>query len=263
MLNDNRITKIVDFPNAMDCFPGVDISGGVCYFLWERDSKSECEVSTFKGNQVVSVMNRPLLEKGCNTFIRFNEAISILRKISSQKEKTFDSLVSAQTPFGIISSFRAFKDNPFEGSIKLHTVKGIGYIKEDIVTKNKQFIKEHKVYISKSYGERGNYPYLFLAKPFIGDPKSCCSQTYLLIGPFSSKKRCENVISYIQTKFFRFCIMQRKNTQDAMRNAYSFVPIQNFDESWSDEKLYAKYGLSEQEIAFIDSMVRPMKLDNE
>ena len=137
------------------------------------------------------------------------------------------------------------------------------YIKEDVVTKNKQFIKEHKVYISKSYGERGNYPYLFLAKPFIGEPNSCCSQTYLLIGPLSTKKRSENVISYIKTKFFRFCIMQRKNTQDAMRNAYSFVPIQNFDEPWSDEKLYTKYGLSEQEIAFIDSMVRPMKLDNE
>lgn len=263
MLNDNRITKIVDFPNAMDCFPGVDISGGVCYFLWERDKKDECEVKTFKGNDVVSVMKRPLLEKNCETFIRFNQAISILRKISIHSESTFDTLVSAQTPFGIISSFRAFKDKPFKDSIKIHTVKGVGYINEDVVTKNKHFIKEHKVYISKSYGERGNYPYLFLAKPFYGEPNSCCSQTYLHIGPFSSKKRCDNVIGYIKTKFFRFCIMQRKNTQDAMRNAYSFVPIQNFDESWTDEKLYKKYGLTDEEIAFIDSMVRPMVLEKD
>lgn len=263
MLNDNRITKIVDYPNASDCFPGVDISGGVCYFLWERDNKDECEVITFKGNKQVSIMKRPLLEKGCDTFIRFNEAISILRKISTFSEKTFDTLVSAQTPFGIISSFRAFKENPFKDSVKIHTVKGVGYIKDDIITKNKQFVKEHKVYISKSYGERGNYPYLFLAKPFMGEPNSCCSQTYLHIGPFSTKKRCENVMGYIQTKFFRFCIMQRKNTQDAMRNAYSFVPIQNFDEEWTDEKLYKKYGLVEEEIKFIDSMVRPMVLKNE
>jgi site-specific DNA-methyltransferase (adenine-specific) len=260
MLNDRRITKIVDFPNASDCFPGVDISGGVCYFLWERDNKDECEVITIKGDQQISKMKRPLLEKGSETFIRFNEAISILRKISAFSEKTFDTLVSAQTPYGIISSFRAYQETPFKDAVKIHTVKGVGYIEKDVITKNKHLVKEHKVYISKSYGERGSYPYLFLAKPFIGEPNSCCSQTYLNIGPFSSKKRCENVISYIQTKFFRFCIMQKKNTQDAMRNAYSFVPIQNFDESWTDEKLYAKYGLTEEEIAFIDSMVRPMEL---
>ena len=142
-------------------------------------------------------------------------------------------------------------------------MNGVKYIKPDAVLRNQQWIKEHKVYISKSYGERGNYPYRFLAKPFIGEPNSVCTQTYLMIGPFSSEKRCKNVISYIHTKFFRFCIMQRKNTQDAMRGAYSFVPIQNFDESWDDAKLYSKYNLNKQEIEFIDSMVRPMEMDNE
>ena len=263
MLNDNRIKKIVDFPNATDCFPGVDISGGVCYFLWDRNNKGECEVVTFKGKDIISTMTRPLLEKGSKTFIRFNQAIPILRKIALKNEKSFNTLVSAQTPFGIISSFKNYKKKPFKNSIKTYTVNGVGYINKEYILRNSQWVNDFKVYISKSYGERGNYPYRFLAKPFLGDKNSCCTQTYLLIGPFASKKRAENVRKYISTKFFRFCVMIRKNTQDAMRGAYSFVPIQNFDEEWTDEKLYKKYSLTQKEIEFIDSMVRPMDISYE
>lgn len=259
MLKDTRLRKIIDFPNAADVFPGVDISGGVCYFLWDRDNRGKCEVTSIKGKQVSSVMERPLLETDSETFIRFNESISILRKIKSRREKTFDELVSAQTPFGIVSSFKNYKDKPFSNSVAIHTVNGLKFTKENNVKRNQQWIDEWKVYIAKSYGERGEYPYRFLAKPFIGEKKTCCTQTYLLLGPFSSKKRCQNVISYIQTRFFRFCIMQRKNTQDAMRGAYSFVPIQNFDEDWSDVKLYKKYSLTKEEIDFIESMIRPME----
>lgn len=261
MLNDNRIRHIVDYPNAVDSFPGVDISGGVCYFLWDRDNRGECTVDTIKGTSRISSMVRPLLEDNTDVFIRFNEAIPILRKIKEKKEETFDKLVSAQTPFGIVSSFKEYKDNYFDGAIKLHTVAGEKYIDPNVVTRNEQWIKEHKVYISKSYGERGEYPYRFLAKPFIGAPNSCCTQTYLLIGPLTNEVRAKNLISYIHTRFFRFCIMLKKNTQDAMRGAYSFVPIQDFDESWTDEKLYDKYGLTEKEIAYIESMVRPMEIE--
>jgi site-specific DNA-methyltransferase (adenine-specific) len=263
MLADDRIEKIVDYPNATDCFPGVDISGGVCYFLWGRDSKGDCEVVNMKGNLVVSTMSRPLLEKDGDTFIRFNEAITILRKISAKREATFDSLVSPQTPFGIISSFKGYKTAPFKGSVKIHTVNGIGYVGKEAIPRNQQWIKEWKVYIAAAYGERGQYPYLFLGKPFIGERNSCCTQAYLLIGPLSSQSVAQNIISYVQTKFFRFCIMLKKNTQHAMRGKYSLVPQQKFDEAWTDEKLYKKYGLTKDEIAFIESMVRPMVLNNE
>ena len=259
MLTDNRIEKLVDFPNAVDCFPGVDISGGVCYFLWNRDYQGECEITSKQGKDYTSTMRRSLLEKNNNTFIRFNEAIPIIRKIASFKENTFDTLVSPQTPFGIVSSFKNYKDEYFDGAISIYTVNGKKYIDKDVVTKNPNWIDCHKVYISKSYGERGAYPYRFLAKPFIGEPNSCCTQTYLMIGGFDSQQTCENVISYIHTKFFRFCIMQKKNTQDAMRGVYSYVPIQDFNESWTDEKLYAKYGLTDEEINFIESMIRPME----
>lgn len=259
MLSDTHIRRIVDYPNASDCFPGVDISGGVCYFLWDKEFTGECEIISMQGKNMMSKMTRPLLEKGSDTFIRFNEAISIIRKIAYQQEKTFDSLVSPQTPFGIVSSFKQYKDRPFDGAIEIHTVDGVKYITRDTITKNPEWIDDYKVYISKSYGERGAYPYRFLARPFVGNPKSCCTQTYLMIGPFSSKQECENVISYINTKFFRFCIMQKKNTQDAMRKVYSFVPMQDFSEAWTDEKLYAKYRLSDDEITFIESMIRPME----
>ena len=263
MLNDSRIRHIVDYPNAIDCFPGVDISGGICYFLWDRDNKGECEINTFKGQQIVSTMVRPLLEKNCDTFIRFNESISILRKITSKNEKTFDSFVSPQTPFGLISTFKDYKEKPFKDAVQLHTSSGIGYVSLQNIPRNQQWIKDWKVYISAAYGERGQYPYLFLGKPFIGEKNSCCTQTYLLIGPYKTKKEAENVISYIRTKFFRFCVMLKKNTQHAMRDKYSLVPLQDFSECWTDEMLYKKYSFSKNDIEFIDSMVRPMGVENE
>lgn len=264
MLTDNRIRKLVDYPNATDCFPGVDISGGVCYFLWDRDYSGECEITTIKGNQPTTLpITRPLLEESGNTFIRFNEAIPIIRKISSFNEQTFDSLVSPQTPFGIISSFKGFKSKSFANSIRIHTTSGIGFIRKDQVLRNKQWISHWKVYIAAAYGERGQYPYRYLGKPFIGKPNSCCTQAYLMIGVFSDENTCKNVMSYISTKFFRFCIMLKKNTQHAMRDKYALIPIQDFSETWTDEKLYKKYKITEDEIAFINSMVKPMELSNE
>ena len=259
MLHDTRLQILVDYPNAADCFPGIDLSGGVCYFLWNSEYNGICKIVSNRGKDYQSTMNRPLLQPGNDTFIRFNEAIPIIRKIIAYKEPTFDSLVSPQTPFGIVSSFKDYSDKPFEESIAIYTVNGIKYIREDQVSKNRQWISPYKVFISKSYGERGAYPYRFLAKPFIGTPRSCCTQTYLMIGPFNTSIECENVISYINTRFFRFCIMQKKNTQDAMRGVYSYVPIQDFSQSWTDEKLYAKYGITDEEIKFIESMVRPME----
>ena len=259
MLHDTRLQILVDYPNAADCFPGIDLSGGVCYFLWNSEYNGICKIVSNRSKDYQSTMNRPLLEPGNDTFIRFNEAIPIIRKIIAYKEPTFDSLVSPQTPFGIVSSFKDYSDKPFEESIAIYTVNGIKYIREDQVSKNRQWISPYKVFISKSYGERGAYPYRFLAKPFIGTPRSCCTQTYLMIGPFNTSIECENVISYINTRFFRFCIMQKKNTQDAMRGVYSYVPIQDFSQSWTDEKLYAKYGITDEEIKFIESMVRPME----
>jgi len=269
MLNDTRLSKIVDFFDSNECFPGVDISGGVCYFHWEKYYKGECEIiSIVDGNQ--NKMLRPLIEKGNDVFIRFNNAISIFRKIKSKKEKKFSEIVSANDPFGfdvrVVNSYKRIQPKtvkePFENSVILYQngwqKEGLSYIEKPKVNKNAEAIDMHKVYISKAYGERGSFPYRVIAKPFLGKKNTCCTETYLLIGTFSSKKISENVISYIETKFFRFLVLLIKNTQNAMKKVYSFVPMQDFNEQWTDEKLYAKYGLTAEEIAFIESMIRPM-----
>lgn len=260
MLHDEYIKTILDYPNSTDCFPGVDLAGGVCIFLREATQKhKEVRIVSYKGNEITSEMNRPMLEKGLNTLVRHNKAITILRKVQHYKEPTFDTVVGPQTPFGFVSSFRDFKEKPFSNAVKYYTYGFTGYVSLDQVKKNQQWVKPHKVYISKAYGERGDFPYLFLGKPFYGEPNSCCSQTYLVVGPFENKNICENVMTYICTKFFRCMVMLKKNAQDNMSYVFGCVPLQDFSHPWTDEMLYKKYGLTEDEIAFIESMIRPME----
>jgi len=260
MLHDEYIKTILDYPNSTDCFPGVDLAGGVCIFLRESTQRhKDVRIVSYKGNEITSEMNRPLLEKGLNTLVRHNKAITILRKVQLYKESTFDSVVGPQTPFGFVSSFRDFKEKPFSNAVKYYTYGFTGYVSLDQVKKNQQWVKPHKVFISKAYGERGDFPYLFLGKPFYGEPNSCCSQTYLVIGPFENKNICENVITYISTKFFRCMVMLKKNAQDNMSYVFGCVPMQDFSHPWTDEMLYEKYGLTQDEIAFIESMIRPME----
>jgi site-specific DNA-methyltransferase (adenine-specific) len=261
MLSDKRLTKVVDYFDSNECFPGVDISGGVCYFLWERDREKTCEITTIRSGEK-STMERPLLEIDNDSFIRFNEAISIYRKIKSLKEERFNKHISSRKPFGITTNAKGNKQNG-EDTIKIFSFPENGFIKRNLVKQNESWINEYKVYISYAYGERGAFPYLVIGKPFLGEPNTCCTETYLVIRPFDSLQKCENVISYMRTRFFRFLVLLKKNTQHATSKVYSLVPIQDFNESWTDEKLYKKYGLTAEEIAFIESMVRPMELGNE
>jgi site-specific DNA-methyltransferase (adenine-specific) len=273
MLKDNRIRVLHDFLDASDCFPGVEIKGGVCYFLWARDEKGKCKIYTHEGDKIVSESERNLLEEGSETFIRYSEAISVLHKVKKMKEESFASLVSANDPFGfdvrVENSYKRiqpqFKKEPFNNGVVFYyngwRREGYGYISKEAVTKNESWINKHKVYVPKAWGI-GNVKVDRL-KPFIGNPESCCAETYLVIGPFDSKITAENVISYIQTKFFHFLLALVKITQESRRKIYSFVPLQDFTQSWTDEKLYKKYDLTTDEIAFIESMVRPMEATDE
>ena len=101
---------------------------------------------------------------------------------------------------------------------------------------------------------------MYKRQPFYGEPDTICNQSYLVIGPFANKQECENAMSYIATKFFRFMVLQKKNAQHAMRGVYQLVPMQDFSKPWTDEELYEKYRISDSEIAFIDSMIKPMDL---
>lgn len=257
MLNDKRLKCIVDYPLSSECFPGVEIKGGVCYFLWEKDYNGDCHVMTIRGDSK-SQMKRPLLEIGCDIFIRYNEAISILRKVKALNEPTINREVSSQKPFG----FRTFvkgKPMPFDGAVKLYANKSVGYVSRNEITQNLSWVDDYKVYITMAYGAGEDFPHQIINTPFLGEPNTCCTETYMVIGPYGNKLKAENVISYIKTRFFRFMVLLKKNTQHAPARVYSFVPLQDFSKSWTDEELYAKYGLTDDEIAFIESMIRPME----
>lgn len=261
MLKDKRITKIVDYFDSTECFPGVDISGGINYFLWERDTKKDCEITTVRsGNK--SVMERPLLEMHSNTFIRFNEAISIYRKVNKQKEPSFSQFISSRKPFGLTTNTKGNIQNE-KDTVKLYSFPKNAFLKKELIVQNKSWVDQNKVYISYAYGERGAFPYLVIGKPFLGEPNTCCTETYLVIGPYHSSEKCENVMSYMRTRLFRFLVLLKKNTQHATSKVYALVPTQNFDEPWTDEKLYKKYNLTAEEIEFVESMIRPMEQINE
>lgn len=268
MLNDRRIRVIHDFINAGDCFPGVEIKGGVCYFLWQRDERGDCKICTHEGDTIVSEDERPLLENGAKTFIRYNEAISVLHKVRTLREESFATLVSANDPFGfdvrVENSYKRIKpqyqSQPFKNSVLFYYYgwrkNGLGHIDRNSIRKNIEWINKYKIYVPKAWGI-GNVNRDWL-KPFIGAPNSCCAETYLVIGPFRNKRIVENVISYTQTKFFHFLLALVKISQESRRRIYSFVPMQDFTKSWTDKKLYKKYKLSQAEIEFIEKMVRPV-----
>ena len=258
MLSDNRLRILIDYFDSSECFPGVSIKGGVCYFLWDKLNPGFCKVHNIRGDQV-SVMERPLLEEGIPFFLRNNNSISILRKVKNSSQ-TMDTLVSTMKPFGLRTYFQGTQTF-VPGSIKLYANKSIGYIKPDEITSNRDWINKYKVFITRSYGAGEDFPHQILNKPILGQPGSACTETYLLIGPFDFEEYARNVITYITTRFFRFLVLLLKNTQDAPKRVYSLVPIQDFSRPWTDEELYKKYCLSEEEISFIESMVRPMELE--
>jgi site-specific DNA-methyltransferase (adenine-specific) len=259
MLNDMRLRVIYDFPEAIDCFPGTQIKGGVCYFLWDRDNKGLCKVTTSLNGNVSSSLERPLLENGVDTFIRFNKSIPILHKVKNNSNQFLDEIVSPQTPFGFVTSFKGYKKSE-KNTVKIYISGGHNYVPLDSIKKGQSLINDYKVFVPKAGSGSDKFPHTILGQPFIGEPNSISNQTYLAIGPLNSEEECENFIKYFSTKFFRFMVMLKKNTQDAMRGTYSLVPFLNLSEVWTDEKLYKKYGLTEDEIAFIESMIRPMDL---
>lgn len=251
MLRDRHISILVDYFDSTECFPGIDLSGGVCYFLWKMENEGDCKVTTVR-HGLINTMERPLLENNCDTFIRFNEAVSIIKKIKNNKFISLENEVSPRKPFGDISPCA-------KGDIKVYAYPSNGFVGKNNIEQNIDWISQYKVFIAKAYGERGEFPYLVLGKPFIGEPNSCCTETYLVLGTFKNNNQAENLISYIKTKLFRFLVLQKKNTQNAARIVYSFVPLQDFSHPWTDEMLYKKYGLTDEEIAFIESMIRPME----
>lgn len=256
MLQDNRIRVLHDFENAADCFNGVEIKGGVCYFLWDRDNMGDCVVYSHKGNEITSKMERPLLERGSDVFIRYNEAITILHKVLEKGEESFASSVFPAMTFGMRTFFKDFdSQEPAEELVKLYANLSHGYIYKSKVERGIEYIEKWKVYVPEAVGT-GNIATDVL-KPVLGEPNSVSTETYIMNGPYNSQEEAVNAISYINTKFFHFMIGLKKITQHTTRKVYEFVPMQDFSKGWTDIDLYEKYRLSAEEISFIENMVWP------
>jgi len=186
MLNDDRIREIHDFPDASDIFSGVQIKGGVCYFIWKRDDRGLCKVFSYNKGQLLSQMERPLLESGAETFIRYNEAISILKKIQSKKEHSIKNQISSRKPFGLPTTYKG-KTNPFPDCIKLFQNGGAGYIAKSEIKSNLDFVDKYKVLIPRAGSGSDSFPHSILGKPFIAEPGSACTETYIVAGSFINK----------------------------------------------------------------------------
>ena len=257
MISDAKIRILHDYMDAADCFPGVEIKGGVCYFLWNRDEPGLCEITTHKSGHIISKAIRPFKENGCDIFIRYNEAVPIFKKVKVKKEPLFSEMISTRQPFGFSTLPNRKKDESCD--ILLYQRGGTSFCSYSDIKRNHELIDSYKVLISKAYNAGDTYPHQVINKPFIAQKHSACTETYLTIGPWRSEVECRNVVTYIQTKLFRFLVLLRKSSQNAAKGVYDFVPMQDFSHPWTDEMLYKKYNLTEEEIAFIESMIRPME----
>lgn len=261
MLNDDRLREIHDFPDASTIFPGVQIKGGVCYFLWKRDEKGICKVTNYSTVNATSVEERPLLESGADVFIRYNSAISILKKVRQHKEDSIMGQISSRKPFGLSTTFKG-APRPFRNAVVLYQNGGIGYIGEDVIQAHREWVQKYKVLIPRAGSGSDSFPHPILGRPFVVEANTACTETYIVAGTFDGRRAAECLASYLRTQFCRFMVLLSKSTQDATSKVYRFVPRQQSSKYWTDEKLYKKYGLTKDEIAFIESMVRPMPADD-
>ncbi len=257
MLNDDRIRKIVDYENASECFPGVDIAGGICYFLWERDSHGPCEVVNIH-NETEFTAVRSLKE--FPTFIRHSQAVSIIRKVMAKGEDRMNGQVSSRKPFGLATNIRPQKT----GDIILHWQKGEGPYKREEITVGREMIDKWKVITSYvGYDHAGNPgkdgKRRVFSKIDILPPGTICTETYLVTGAYKTKKQAVNLMGYMKTHFFRFLVSQFMYSHHITKDSYSFVPILDMNQVWTDKKLYKRYGFTPEEIEFIESKIKPME----
>jgi site-specific DNA-methyltransferase (adenine-specific) len=265
MLGDRQIRKLVDYERMDEVFPGVDFEGGVCFFLWDRDNEGDCDVTTISGDDVIGPVARNLNEFG--VFVRDIRALKILRKVLRVGEASITDILSVDKEFGWTSNFDGFhKKKQGPNDVALHyNRKGkrlIGWIDRKDVCKSSHLIDTWKVMIPQAYGERGTRPATVLGPSFIAGSPSVCTQTYLFFY-IGSEKKAKSLNSYVRTRFFRFLVSLRKITQHATRSTYTWVPQQPWDGSWTDEALYKNYDLTKDEIAFIESRIRPMEASDE
>ena len=266
MIEENKFRTLIDFSDSKECFSGVEVKGGVNYFLWDINYNGECNVKNIYKNNNTS-LKRFLKLEDIDIFIRYNTLYTIFKKVHKKENCTFDILVSSRKPFDLDTSTK-IDDSKSKNSLKIYGKSKIGYIDEKKIKKNNELINKQKIFITYAYGAGEGFPHQIINKPIIAPLGSVCTETYLSIGPFESEEEVNNAYKYIKTKFFRALVLIAKNSQHATSKTYRFVPMQNFTEksdiNWGkssdeiDKQLFEKYKLSDEEKKYIKEIIKDM-----
>ena len=267
-VSDRRISYLHDFTDASQIFPSVEIKSGVSYFLWDSDYNGICHiVENSLGGEIIS--ERFLKSEFDDGFIRYSRALPIIKKIKDCKEESFSTIVSPQNPFGFNTKVKG-SDKKTNNSViiisKGRTDLQERYIDRTCVGLHSEWIDQIKILTPKA-AEDGVLPGKVISKLHVVGTGKCCNGTYILIGPFANDtKKCNNVLKYISTRFFRFLVGVKKPTQDIKDQTFSLVPMQNFDSNdeidWTkdidniDKQLFDKYGIEETERIFINRLIK-------
>lgn len=261
MTEDMRIRKIVDYANAKDCFPQNSISGGVCYFLWDRDHAGDCEITNIKDGKE-NTESRPLNE--FPVLVRYNSAVDIVRKVTALGEDSVSNIASSLTPFGLPTNHRGSTERKHKSQYALHTSVGVNYIPRAEVKKGEKLINNYKVLVSKTGAEHAGEPgkdgmfRVLTSSMKVLTPGEVCTHSYFVVGSFDNETEAFNLLTYLKTRFVRFLILQTMTSINVSKSVFRFVPIQDFSKTWVDKELYEKYGFTKEETMFIESVIKPM-----
>lgn len=269
MINDTSFSEMYDYFDATECFSNVEIKGGVCYFLWDSNYSGKCNIKTyFSGQKMPLESCRYLVEPGDDIFIRDSRMITIKDKVLSLKEESFENIVSSMKPYGLRGDFfkspakynlPSISDTPILGGYSIIGLnekmqRVVKYISKTYPLPKKDMLNDYKIFVTRNYGNGtlGELP----ASPIFAKPGEVCTETFIQIGPFKSDNELKNCYSYFRTKFFRLLVGIKKRDQGAGKNVYQYVPLQDFSKSWTDEELFEKYKLTNDEIDYINEVIK-------
>ena len=262
MLSSKNFRELVHFPKASEVFESQEITGGVSYFLWDSQYLGECKITVKENNQVVSSSVRNLDSFGKYLIIR-DEEVSIINKVKENSSTFMNEIVSSRNPFGINNSF-VLEDKKLNSKfIKIYTKENnFEFVDRNLITRNTEWIDKYKVLLGKAYGGRKDFPHPIINSPIIAEPGSACTESKLVIGVFDSKAEAVALCEYLTTKFSRMLIFTLKKTQNITKEVFTYLPVLDFQNTiMTDEKLYKKYNLNKDEIAYIEDTISELNYE--
>lgn len=260
MLNDKRIAFIADFDDSRLLFPTADIAGGVCYFNWSALHQGLCTFVSHKNN-TKTTCKRNLSDD--DIFVRDMLAYEIINKVKILNESTMDSVVFSRNPFGFASNSDFYSRQAYD-TIRIFTSKGWAFVRKADIRSNENEVGKWKVIMSKAGAEHAgqsdaNGMKKVISRIIVISPNEICSESYLLLSCFDNKDEADNQVTYMKTRFVRFLLSAILLTQNIAKDKFRLIPLQDFTQTWTDADLYTKYGLTPDEITYIERTVKPME----